>query len=81
MPRTLLHVVPGRFNTKAPYRTPYTDRSYVDNPIVTSVLSAGMGGVGSKEIKIATLSHVTSLPGSPHGNWHEDHGSMYVLEY
>ena len=65
----------GRFNTKAPYRTPYTDRSYVDNPIVTSVLSAGMGGVGSKEIKIATLSHVTSLPGSPHGNWHEDHGS------
>ena len=36
-----------------------------------------MGSVAERDIRINTLSWVTSLPGSPAGNWHNDHADLY----
>ncbi|CAK0872645.1 unnamed protein product [Prorocentrum cordatum] len=67
----------GRYNVKAPFRRPFIGEAYVDNPIVMGVLYAAMGGVRSNDVEVATLSHVTSLPHSPPGNWHGDHSALF----
>jgi hypothetical protein len=68
---------PGRYELVNPLKTPFSDESFVLNPLLAPLMTRVLG---SKRLEIDTHSSVTSLPHTPEQHWHRDAGFLFEHE-